>query len=127
MPSNPPDPGTIQTKSNFRIAATYIIGYLTFTASLLLVVILLFRIRMNIVQIAFLLGKNQVEVKGLANFGVLISGIILLAGIIFSEDYLRKGIEKNRMWKHLLRIFLVEGTAVMISLGLYFLVSQFFA
>jgi hypothetical protein len=52
---------------------------------------------------------------------------MMLVGVVYSEDYLRKGIAQNRMWKHILRIFLYTGSAILVSLGLYYTLILIFA
>ena len=102
----------------------YIIGYTLFIIFLVLAALLLFRVRMNLIQIGFLLGYNAVQVKGISNLGVLFGGILILAGIIFSEDYLRKGIEQDRLWVHARRIFTVEIGLLAFSLILYYVLMR---
>ncbi len=110
---------------NLQIAGRYILVYLFFIAFLVLAAFLLFRVRMNIIQIAFLLGYNQVQVKGISNLGILISGVLILASIVFAEDYLRKGVQEGLMWKRLLRVFITEGGVILFSLLLYYIIMYF--
>ncbi|MCE5208124.1 MAG: hypothetical protein LLG42_07410 [Chloroflexi bacterium] len=126
MTSDNQDRKITSKTDRFRIVGNYVLGYLFFAIFLFLLVFLLFRIRANVIQIAFLLGNNEVKVKGISNLAVLFSAIIMLAGIVFSEDYLRKGIAQNRMWKHILRIFIVTGSAILVSLGLYYALMLIF-
>src|SRR4030042_6798348 len=123
MPTHSTDREMVPKKKRFATVTTYLIGYVLFGIFILLLIFLLFRIRINIVQIGFLLGYNQGRVKGMSNLGVLISGVLMLIAVVFSEDYLRKGIEKDQMWIQLLRIFLVEGVVIALSLSLYFLLA----
>ena len=85
---------------------------------------LLFRVRMNVVQIAFLAGKNSVQVKGISNLVILFTGVLLLVGIVASEDYMRKGVELGKMWKRALQVFLVEAVLITISLSLYYIIMM---
>jgi hypothetical protein len=102
----------------------YIIGYTLFIIFLILAAFLLFRVRTNLVQIGYLMGYNAVQVKGISNLGVLFGGILILAGIIFSEDYLRKGIQQESLWKHALRIFIVEVGLIAFSFILYYVLIR---
>ena len=105
----------------------YIAGYSLFLVFLVAAAFLIFRLRANLIQIAFLLGYNQVKVKGIANLGILFGGILVLAGVIFSEDYLRKGIQKKQMLQHALHIFLAEISLFAISYLLYWLLPLLLA
>ena len=115
----------MKPEKRLQIAGRYILVYSIFIVFLVLAAFLLFRIRMNVIQIGFLLGYNQVQVKGFSNLGVLISGILILGGIVFAEDYLRKGVELGLMWKRLLRVFIIEAGIILLSLLLYYIIVIF--
>ena len=115
-PDHPLEPP--QTKPVWK----YLLAYGLFAIFILVAVIILFRMRMNIIQIGFLMGYNQVQVKGIANLGVLFTGLLVLVGVVFSEDYLRNGVEKGLLFKRARLIFLVEGAIIAAQLGLYYLI-----
>jgi hypothetical protein len=104
--------------------ATYVIAYFLLFIIVLLAVVLLFRVRMNVVQIAYLTGKNSVQVKGISNLVVLFTGVLLLVGIVVSEDYMRKGVELGKMWIRALRVFIVEAVLLIISFSLYYIIMR---
>ncbi len=112
-------------ESRLQTAGSYILLYLVFIVFLVMAAFLLFRVRMNVIQIGFLLGYNQVQVKGFSNLGVLISGVLILAGIVFAEDYLRKGVQEGLMWKRILRVFILEAGVILLSLLSYYLIILF--
>lgn len=114
-----PPPKASKTGSVRRLL-DYVVGYIFYAIFVLLAAYLLFRIRINVIQIAFLLINNAAKVRGISNTVVVISGIGIFAVVMFGEDYLRKGIEQHRMWKHLLRIFALTCSAILFSLGLNF-------
>jgi len=122
MPDNQPiGPEKSSGKEQLQWIFRYLITYSIFIVFLILAAFLLFRLRTNVIQIGFLLGLNQVQVKGLSNMGVLIAGILILIGIVYSEDYLRNGIHENEMWKRILRVFIVEASLILFSLALYYI------
>lgn len=108
-------------KSFFRTAGAYIIAYLLFAIVLLSLVLLLFRIRSDVIMVAFELGNNRAVVRGLSNISVVIAGIVMLVGVVYSDDYLRRGIEAGKMWKHILRIFIVTAAAWALWMLAYFI------
>jgi len=122
MSSQQIDTSNNKKESNPRLVGRYVLAYFLLLIFILLAAFILFRVRINIVQIAFVAGYNQVKVKGIANMGVLITGIILLSGIVVSEDYLRNGVEKKELWKRALRIFFVEATIIAFLLALYYII-----
>lgn len=125
MPLNYSAPSEKENKNSNRtqLVLRYIFGYLLFFVFLILSAFLLFRLRTNLIQISFLLGYNQVQVKGISNLGVLIGGVLILSGIVFSEDYLRKGIQQADLWPRVLRLFLVEGGLILFSFALYYVLA----
>ena len=111
-------------KSGFTIIGKYLLAYILLSLFVLLAAVILFRVRMNIVQIAFLVGLNSVKVKGISNLGVLITGLLLLAGIVASEDYLRNGVELGKLCKRALRIFIIEAGILIFLLSLYYIIRM---
>ena len=109
-------------KSDLSLIGIYLVTYALLFIFVLLAAFILFRVRINIVQIAYLAGNNSVTVKGISNLGVLITGVLLLVGIVASEDYLRNGVEKGVLWKRALRIFIIEASIITVSLSLYYII-----
>jgi hypothetical protein len=81
----------------------------------------LFRVRLNFIQISFYLGNNRVATKGISNVAVLIFGIVILSGIVFMEDYLRKGVNEGLFWRRVLQIVIVEAILFALSMGIYYI------
>lgn len=111
-------------KSKDGNIATYVVAYFLLFIIVILAAVLLFRVRMNVVQIAYLSGMNSVQVKGISNMVILFTGVLLLVGIVVSEDYMRKGVELGKMWTRALRVFIVEAVLLAISFSLYFIIMK---
>jgi hypothetical protein len=100
----------------------YLLCYTIFLMLVGLALFILFRVRSDIIVVAFWMGYNQVIVKGISNLGVMIAGIIILGGVIFMEDHLRKGVENGLFWKRALRLVVIELGIIALSYLIYFAV-----
>lgn len=112
---------TLQTnspssKSFLQKAGAYVIGYLFLLIVFVSLIFLLFNIRGDVIDIAFFLGKNSVQVRGISNLAIMLAGIVMLVGLVYSDDYLRRGIIAGKMWKHILHIALAAAGAWLIEL-----------
>jgi hypothetical protein len=94
-----------------RKAGNYLLGYLLYTAAMLALLFLIFRIDTDMTLILCARGDGKFQVRGITNWTVFGISLIMLAGFVISEDRLRKAMAENRMWKVLLRIYLVSGGA----------------
>lgn len=95
----------------FQRAGSFAIGYFLYALVMAALFFLLFRIRSDVILLAFQAGKNLVDVRGISNIIVVAAGVIMLVGVVYSEDYLRKGIFDGKLWKCILRIALATGIA----------------
>jgi hypothetical protein len=120
MKSNAQNQKTSRLKAFLRKAAKYFLGYLLYTVCMAALVFLLFRIDMDLTLILTALGDSKFQVRGITNWTVVIMGLLMLVGIGFSEDWLRKSIAENRMWKVLLRMYLATAAAWLLWEGIYF-------
>lgn len=119
MTSNGQNQKTSRLKSFLQKAEHYLVGYLLYAGTMAALFFLLFRIRLDAILITSGMGYNIVQVRGTSNFIIVILALIMLVGVGYSEDRLRKAIEENRMWKVLLRIYLVTAAAWIFWLCIY--------
>jgi len=120
MASNNPNNNTSKTKSLFYKAGRYLLGYFLFTVILAALFFLLWRIRADVIIMAYQLDYNIVQVTGISNYTIVIAGILMLVGVGYSEDRLRKAIEENRMWKPIRRIFVATAALWGIWVAIYY-------
>ena len=112
---------TSKLKVFLRKAENYLLGYLLYAVIMAALFFLIFRIRMDMILISTELGYNIFQVRTITNYSILISSLIMLVGVGYSEDRLRKAIEENRMWKVLLRIYLVTAAVWVFWLCVYYI------
>jgi hypothetical protein len=125
MTSNTQNQKPSRLKEFLRKAANYLLGYLLYAGPMVALVFLLFRIYVDLNLITSVAGYNKFQVSLIANWAVLLIGLVLLVGVGFSEDRLRKSIAENRMWKVLLWIYLATGAIWAVWEGVYY-VSMWF-
>ncbi|MHB9004911.1 MAG: hypothetical protein ACYC6C_12785 [Coriobacteriia bacterium] len=114
---------TSRLKMLFRKAGTYLLGYLLYAGVMAALFFLLFRVRLDTILITSVLGYNIVQVRGASNFLVVSLALIMLVGVGYSEDQLRKAIEENKMWKVLLRIYAVTAAVWIVWVSVYTLAT----
>ncbi len=108
-------------KAFLQKAGNYTIGYLLYALVLVALFFLLFRIRSDVILLAYQAGKNMVDVRGISNIIVLLVALIMLVGMVYSEDYLRKGIADGRLWNCILRIYIAAASAWAFWLVLFYI------
>jgi hypothetical protein len=120
MTSNTQNQKPSRLKEFLRKAANYLLGYLLYAGPMVALVFLLFRIYVDLNLITSVAGYNKFQVSLIANWGVLLIGLVLLVGVGFSEDRLRKSIAENGMWKVLLWIYLATAAIWAVWEGVYY-------
>jgi hypothetical protein len=105
----------------FKTAGNYIAGYSLLALVMLALFFLLFRIRSDVILLAFQSGKNQVDVRGISNIIIVFAGLIMMVGVVYAEDYLRKGIPERRLWQCILRIYIATAGAWVFWLALFYI------
>lgn len=96
------------------------LAYLLYAVCMAALMFLLFRIYVDMNLITSVAGSNVFQVSWMANWTVLIVGLVMLVGVGYSEDRLRKAIEENRMWKVLLRVYLATAAAWALWEAIYY-------
>lgn len=84
---------------------------------------LIFQARSAIFEVALLLRLNPWQVRAVDMFGIVTLGLIWLVAIPLLEDYLRKGVVKNRLWGRATRVFLFEAVVLGILYALQVLLT----
>jgi hypothetical protein len=125
MISNTQNQKTARRKELLRKAGNYLLGYVLYAGVMAALFFLLWRIFTDVTLVSSLMGYNVFQVEGITNYTVVILGLIMLVGVGYSEDRLRKAIPENRMWKVLLRIYLVTAAAWALWMGAYYVVVWF--
>ncbi len=84
---------------------------------------LIFEVRFVLFNVALRLRFNPWQVRAVDQFGIVTLGLIWLVAILLLEDYLRKGVIKNRLWGRAARVFLFEAVALGIFYALQVLLT----
>ena len=101
----------------------YLAAYTLWLCFSALGVWLIFVLRAVVVGLAFVLQLDPWQVRAVDNFGFVTLGLIWLVGILMLEYYLRRGVEKNRLWGRAIRAFVCEA----VGLGLGYVVQALIA
>lgn len=83
------------------------------------------RLGTNVLDFLYLARVSQWTIGAATRFGIIILGIVWLAGAIFLFEHLREGIAKNSFARRVVRVFLIEAALLAVSYGLQWMLLLF--
>ena len=89
--------------------ASYLLAWIISTAIGLW---LMFEMRAVIVELMIFANLNPWAVRGFDRLAIYILGLIWFVGLMWSEHYIRTGIDKKRLWHNIGRVAMIEATLV---------------
>lgn len=80
-------------------------------------------LRTDIILLVMVLNPGPWILYAVNIWSILLLGLLWLGGVVLLEHYLRKGLQKNRFWRRVMRVFLLEAIIFGLAYGLRFLLA----
>ncbi len=93
----------------------YILAYLFWFLFSALSFWAIWRIRVNLVEDIFFMRVNPWQLRAIDIWSIWVMGAGWVVGVFLSEGYLRKGVEKGRLFLHTRKLFLVPLVIIALS------------
>jgi hypothetical protein len=101
-----------------QLLPLYLACYALWAGMSALAVWLIFEVRPVVFGLAVALRLNPWQVRAIDEFGVVALGLLVLAGVLVLENYLRQGVARNQLWRRAARVLLCEAAALALAYGL---------
>lgn len=98
-----------------RVIGQYLLAYLFWFLFCGLSFWAIWRVRTNLVEDIFFMRVNPWQLRAIDNWSLWLMGAIWVVGIFLSEGYLRKGVEKHRLFVYTGKLFLVPLIIIVLS------------
>ena len=98
----------------------YLLFWVVLTATSLW---LMFETREVIVELMIFAQLNPWAVRGFDRWIIFLLGLIWFVTLIWTEHYLRSGIDKKRLWRNIATIAAAQAILAVIVYGIYFFIS----
>lgn len=72
-------------------------------------------VRTNLIEDIFFMKLDPWQLRAVDRWSIWVMGAIWVVGIFLAEGYLRKGIEKERLWNHIVKLLAVPGVLIALS------------
>jgi hypothetical protein len=105
----------------WRSALSYAACYLSWLVYTALGFGLFWLLRTNLFDLSVWLRLNPWQVRGIDRFAIFFLGLLWFVGVIVLEQYLRKGIETNQLWRRIARVGIVLALVAALSYSLQFI------
>lgn len=99
----------ILSKPILQSSLRYILAYTLFMILSGLALVILFRLRINLIQIGVYFDLWHRVIYALQMWGIYIMVIPYLAAIVWMESYMNEAAKKNLIWRRALKILLIEA------------------
>lgn len=110
----------IPLRQKILATATY---FLTWVVLTLIGLWLMFELRAVMAELMIFADLNPWAVRGFERLAVYILGLVWFIGLLWSEHYIRTGIDKNHLWRNIRRVAIIETILVAIVFGTRFLIT----
>ena len=100
---------------SFRVIGQYLLAYLLWFLFCALTFWIIWRVRANLVDDIFFMRVNPWQLRAIDRWSILVMGCAWVVGIFLAEGYLRKGVEKGRLFLHIRKLFLVPLVIIALS------------
>ncbi len=107
-----------KSRNLWQTLPLYVACYAIWLALAALGIWLLFEWQTTLFRLAVWLRANPWVARAIERFGVVTLGLAWLVGILWLEDYLRSGVEKDVLWKRAARATLIAALLVGLCYGI---------
>lgn len=110
--------GSVKTDSEspqWRTIGQYILAYLLWFFFCAIAFFAIWRVQAILVSDLFFMRVNPWQLRAIEKWALWLMGAVWVVGIFLSEGYLRKGVEKNRLFVYTGKLFLIPVLIIAFS------------
>jgi hypothetical protein len=112
------------TASFWTLLPAYAASFICWLLSAALTFWLILQLRINLIDISvFVIDTGPWVLGAVDKFGMLLLGLAWLVAVLFTEHYLRQGVQRNQLWLRVAWVLGVELVLLALSYLLQILIT----